>query len=108
MNRSPPTPLESQINCEGRAARLQWRLLDPHHARVVKDVLKERSQAGMTVFLSTHQLSVAEELAHRVGIIHRGKLVAVGSPAELRRLSGERQLEDAFLALTQEAMTGAG
>src|SRR6185295_6781725 len=37
--------------------------LDPHHSRVVKDVLKERSRAGMTVFLSTHQLSVAEELA---------------------------------------------
>ena len=43
--------------------------LDPHHARVVKDVLKERSQNGMTVFLSTHQLSVAEELADRIGII---------------------------------------
>ena len=36
--------------------------LDPHHARVVKDVLKERSQNGMTVFLSTHQISVAEEM----------------------------------------------
>ena len=42
--------------------------LDPQHARIVKDVLKERSRAGMTVFLSTHQLSVAEELADRVGI----------------------------------------
>jgi ABC-2 type transport system ATP-binding protein len=76
--------------------------LDPHHARVVKDVLKERSRAGMTLFLSTHQLSVAEELADRVGIIHRGKLVAVGTPTELRHLSGERQLEDAFLALTTQ------
>src|SRR6185503_13675981 len=40
--------------------------LDPHHARVVKDILKERSVAGMTVFLSTHQLSVAEEIADRI------------------------------------------
>jgi ABC-2 type transport system ATP-binding protein len=75
--------------------------LDPHHARVVKDVLKERSLRGTTVFLSTHQLSVAEELADRVGIIHQGRLVAIGTPAELRRQSGaEGPLEKAFLALT--------
>jgi ABC-2 type transport system ATP-binding protein len=77
--------------------------LDPQHARVVKDVLKERSLRGMTVFLSTHQLSVAEELADRVGIIHQGKVVAIGTPAELRQQSGkEVALEKAFLALTAE------
>lgn len=77
--------------------------LDPQHARVVKDVLKERSLRGMTVFLSTHQLSVAEELADRVGIIHQGKVVAIGTPAELRTQSGqEGPLEKAFLALTAE------
>lgn len=75
--------------------------LDPHHARVVKDVLKERSLRGMTVFLSTHQLSVAEEMADRIGIIHQGKLIAVGTPAQLRTQSGaEGPLESAFLALT--------
>jgi ABC-2 type transport system ATP-binding protein len=75
--------------------------LDPHHARVVKDVLKERSIQGMTVFLSTHQLSVAEEMADRIGIIHQGKLVAVGTPAELRRQGGtDGPLEKAFLSLT--------
>ena len=79
--------------------------LDPHHARVVKDVLKERSLAGMTVFLSTHQLSVAEEIADRIGIIHQGRLVAVGTREELRRQSGATgPLEQTFLALTaQEA-----
>ena len=75
--------------------------LDPHHARVVKDVLKERSLKGMTVFVSTHQLSVAEEMADRIGIIHQGKLVAVGTHDQLRKQSGASgQLEDAFLALT--------
>ena len=75
--------------------------LDPHHARVVKDILKERSLRGMTVFLSTHQLSVAEELANRVGIIHQGKMVAVGTAGELRTQSGaDGPLEKAFLALT--------
>ena len=80
--------------------------LDPQHARVVKDVLKERSRRGMTVFLSTHQLSVAEEMADRIGIIHQGRLVAVGTHADLRRQSGmDGELERTFLALTN---SGAG
>ena len=75
--------------------------LDPQHARVVKDVLKERSVKGMTVLVSTHQLSVAEEMADRIGIIHNGKLIAVGNRDELRRQSGASgALEDVFLALT--------
>jgi ABC-2 type transport system ATP-binding protein len=75
--------------------------LDPQHARVVKDVLKERSLAGMTVLVSTHQLSVAEELADRIGIIHRGRMVAVGTREQLRLQSGAAgPLEDVFLALT--------
>jgi ABC-2 type transport system ATP-binding protein len=76
--------------------------LDPHHARIVKDTLKERSLQGMTVFVSTHQLSVAEEIADRIGIIHQGRLIAVGTAEELRKKSGaEGPLEDAFLALTE-------
>ena len=75
--------------------------LDPQHARVVKDILKERSRAGMTVFVSTHQLSVAEEMADRIGIIHEGRLIAAGTREGLRRQSGvSGPLENAFLALT--------
>jgi ABC-2 type transport system ATP-binding protein len=74
--------------------------LDPQHARIVKDVLKERSLKGMTVLVSTHQLSIAEEMADRIGIIHEGKLIAVGTREELRTRSGSSgQLEDVFLAL---------
>ncbi len=77
--------------------------LDPHHSRVVKDLLKRRSQAGMTVFLSTHQLSVAEEMADRIGIMHQGRLIAVGSADQLRQQSGAYgPLEQIFLALTSE------
>jgi ABC-2 type transport system ATP-binding protein len=77
--------------------------LDPQHARVVKDVFKERSRAGMTVLMSTHELSVAEEMADRIGIINHGKLIAVGTREELRKLSGTSgPLEEVFLALTAE------
>jgi ABC-2 type transport system ATP-binding protein len=75
--------------------------LDPQHARVVKDILKERSRAGATVLISTHQLSVAEELADRIGIIHRGRLIALGTPDELCRQDGHSgSLEKVFLTLT--------
>jgi ABC-2 type transport system ATP-binding protein len=75
--------------------------LDPQHGRIVKDVLKERSLAGMTVLISTHQLSIAEEMADRIGIINNGKLIAVGTHDELRKQSGNSgQLEEVFLSLT--------
>jgi ABC-2 type transport system ATP-binding protein len=78
--------------------------LDPQHARVVKDVLKERSLAGMTVLVSTHQLEIAEEMADRIGIINGGKLIAVGTRDELRQQSGASgALEEIFLSLTAEA-----
>jgi ABC-2 type transport system ATP-binding protein len=78
--------------------------LDPQHARVVKDVLKERSLAGMTVLVSTHQLEIAEEMADRIGIIHGGKLIAVGTREELRKQSGAAgALEEIFLSLTAAA-----
>ncbi len=78
--------------------------LDPNHARAVKDLLKERSRQGATIFLSTHQLSVAEEMADRIGIIHQGRLLAVGTGEELRQLSGASgALEEIFLAITAQA-----
>jgi ABC-2 type transport system ATP-binding protein len=83
--------------------------LDPMHARIVKDELKERSRTGTTVFLSTHQLGIAEELADRIGIIGQGRLIALGSLEELRRqTAGESALEGIFLSLVEgEEATGA-
>jgi ABC-2 type transport system ATP-binding protein len=77
--------------------------LDPQHARIVKDILKERSLKGMTTLVSTHQLSVAEEMADRIGIMHRGRLITAGTREQLRLESGAAgPLEDVFLALTAE------
>jgi ABC-2 type transport system ATP-binding protein len=78
--------------------------LDPQHARVVKDVLKERTRGGVTIFLSTHQLGVAEEMADRIGIMVRGRLAAIGTGEQLRQQAGAHgALEDVFLALTSGA-----
>lgn len=83
--------------------------LDPMHARIVKDEFKARSKAGMTIFLSTHQLSVAEELADRIGIIHYGRLIALGTVEELREMSLEKgALEAVFLSLVDAEETARG
>jgi ABC-2 type transport system ATP-binding protein len=75
--------------------------LDPQHARVVKDVLKERTLAGSTVLLSKHQLSIAEEMADEIGIMHQGRLVAVGTLSELRQqANSSATLEQVFLSMT--------
>ena len=78
--------------------------LDPIHARIVKKELKDRSRAGTTVLMSTHLLNIAEELADRIGIIHRGKLIALGTLAELRaQHEGDgKRLEEMFLEMVED------
>jgi len=76
--------------------------LDPRTVRVVKDLFLEQTRAGGTVFMSTHTLDIAEALADRIGIIHRGELIAVGTLAELRSLARrQHSLEEIFLELTE-------
>jgi len=69
---------------------------------MVKDLLRKQSAGGMTVFMSTHILAVAEEIADRIGILDRGRLQFLGSIAELRKESASPQssLESLFLQLT--------
>ncbi len=77
--------------------------LDPLSARAVKDVLKsEVKERGVTVFLSTHTLSIAEEICDLVGIIDHGKLVAEGTLDQLRHKTHQKSadLESVFLHLT--------
>ncbi len=74
--------------------------LDPRSARVVKDVLRSLVERGATVFMSSHILEIVEHMCDRVGIIDGGKLVAVGTIAELREQAPGSSLEDIFLALT--------
>lgn len=79
--------------------------LDPRAARTMREMIAELAERDMTVFLSTHILPVAEELADTVGVIHEGRLVAEAPPAELvdrAEETGESDLEAAFLELTEE------
>ena len=78
--------------------------LDPKSARLVKDILRELADNGVTVFLTTHILDIAEKMCDRIGIIQKGQLLAQGTMEELRRLSSHEtndlSLEDLFLELT--------
>ena len=78
--------------------------LDPRIVRVVKDLFLERTRDNGTVFMSTHTLEVAEAIADRIGIIHRGELIAVGTLPELRQQATQQHsLEEIFLELTESA-----
>ncbi len=80
-----------------------WVGLDPRSIRNVKDYLRAGTRAGLTVFMSTHTLSIAEEVADRVGIIHRGRLLFTGTVGEVKALASRPgTLEDVFLELTCE------
>ncbi len=77
--------------------------LDPRSARALKDVLRGLvDEKGVTVFMSTHILEIAENMCDRVGIINKGKLVALGTMDALRQQlsAGDKSLEDMFLDLT--------
>ncbi|MEM4141082.1 MAG: ABC transporter ATP-binding protein [Nitrososphaeria archaeon] len=76
--------------------------LDPKSARIIKDLLRELSSQGVTTIMSTHILEIAQAMCDRIGIIYRGKLLALGTMDELRQKAKmpESGLEDIFLKLT--------
>jgi ABC-2 type transport system ATP-binding protein len=81
--------------------------LDPKSIRLVGEIFAELSRKGTTIFMSTHTLSHAEQLCHRIGIINRGVLVAAGSIDELMKVAhtANRELEEIFFTLTEEDST---
>lgn len=78
--------------------------LDPRSSFLLKELMKSHASQGGAVFFSTHVMEVAERLCDRVGIIHKGKLIAVGSVDEIKKLfarEGDRSLEEIFLKVTE-------
>ena len=74
--------------------------LDPVIARLIKTWLRDKTRRGGAVLVSTHVLPIAEAVADRVLIIHRGEIVAEGKPGELKEIFGVKELEDVFLEVT--------
>ena len=82
--------------------------LDPLNIRLLKDLLRREAQSGVTVFLSTHSLDIAEELANRIGVVALGRLIGCGTLEHLRdQAEHGGSLEEVFLKLTKEDSHGA-
>ena len=79
--------------------------LDPMAIMMVKDLFQRLAHSGVTVFMSTHTLAVAEEICERIGVINKGHLIACGTTADLRQQANaaDAALERVFLNLTNIA-----
>ncbi len=77
--------------------------LDPEGIRMVKDLFKSLAKQGVSIFMSTHTLKIAEDVCNRIGIINKGSLIAVGTIEELKQKANtvNADLEEAFLTITR-------
>lgn len=77
--------------------------LDPSAIKMVKQLFRELAARGTTIFMSTHTLQVAQDVCDRIGVIHRGRLIAHGTVEELQQLSRAEHvdLEQVFMILTE-------
>ena len=76
-------------------------MLDPRAALMVKDLIKKLADtAGKTIFICSHILPIVEELCDRIGIINKGKLIAIGTVEEIIAQTKTKTLEEAFIAIT--------
>ena len=79
--------------------------LDPQSRNQMWTHVQNLNQTdGVTVFLTTHYMDEADRVAHRIAVIDHGRIVAIGSPAELKTRTNSESLEQAFLALTGSAI----
>jgi ABC-2 type transport system ATP-binding protein len=70
--------------------------LDPRSRRVMWDIVRELVATGVTVFLTTQNLEEADRLAHRIAVLDKGRIVAAGTPNELKRLVPGGHIQLAF------------
>jgi fluoroquinolone transport system ATP-binding protein len=76
--------------------------LDPVNAHIIKDIILEQKAAGKTIFLTTHNMTVAEQLCDRVSFIVDGNIVVTGSPGELMIEHGKRVLKISYINENRE------
>jgi len=84
--------------------------LDPGARRAVWEHIEQlRSQFGITILLTTHLMEEADVLCSRVAIMHHGKVVAIGSPDELKtQVGGDVTLDDVFIHFTGDELNSGG
>jgi ABC-2 type transport system ATP-binding protein len=77
--------------------------LDPKSAKIVRETLKMMTRQGVSIFMSTHSLPIAEELCDRIGFIKDGRLVFVGNQSDLQayKQKFDGKFESVFLELTK-------
>lgn len=72
--------------------------LDVQSARIIKQLIREYNQRGVTIFLTTHDMEVANELCHRIAIINHGKIISLDTPENIKKLTQDYQAIDLFFA----------
>lgn len=76
--------------------------LDPKMGKIVRETFNELADNGRTLLISTHTLSFAQQIGHRLGIINKGELKFVGTSEELAGITGRKDIEEIYLKLTEE------
>ncbi len=83
--------------------------LDPEAADTVRSLLRRlREQRGLTIFYTSHNMREVEQLSTRILFLHRGRIIADGSPDRIVREYGKTDLEEFFVALTRSEREGTG
>ncbi|SHJ19434.1 fluoroquinolone transport system ATP-binding protein [Dethiosulfatibacter aminovorans DSM 17477] len=80
--------------------------LDPSSSRDILDIIKRRNEEGTTILLTTHNMTVAEELCHRIAFMNNGRLIAVDTPRNLKLKYGEKRVRIEYRSDAEHGRTG--
>ena len=70
--------------------------LDVQSAKIIKQLIREYNEQGMTIFLTTHDMEVANELCDRIAIINHGKIISLDTPENIKKLTQDYQAIDLY------------
>ena len=75
--------------------------LDPRYAKIVKGWIRDYAASGNTILMSTHVTEIADDLCSKVAVIHKGKIVGMDTPSNLKNILAVNTLEDVFVKLVE-------
>jgi ABC-2 type transport system ATP-binding protein len=76
--------------------------LDVQSSRMIRNLLKQLNKTGVTIFLTTHYIEEADQLCHRIAIINKGKIIALGSPEELKTKAEEEHIIEISFSISKD------